>query len=159
MNERQKKRLLFIDSHDEWLKFVNKALSEDYDVHTTGIFASLSKMAAGGRSFDLIFIGLNIAEQNMSELSDLAQTSMWSFVVLFPGSPDGKVSRIFFKAGVRDLLSKPYDEETLRKMVEEEIIAVQKYQERTKKTKTQDDYVSQVLNLWNTIDPINSNSL
>ncbi|MBC8553092.1 MAG: hypothetical protein H8D23_25990 [Candidatus Brocadiales bacterium] len=160
MIEEQRKRLLFIDPHKYWLDFVVETLARDYDVHVASNLVDLPEIASEDLYFDLIFIGLSLAEENISKLSDLARSAGWHFIVLYPGSPDGITSRIFFKAGMRDLLSKPYDSDSLKMMVENEISTVDQYTtKRTKGAEVKNDYSLNVLRLWKSIYTASSNSL
>jgi response regulator RpfG family c-di-GMP phosphodiesterase len=110
MNKLQRPtRLLFIDPHAEWLRFVKLTLADDYEVFVGQEFGVLAEAQEEEKHFDLVFIGLNLAQKNMETLSHLAQASekRWRFIVLFPGFPDSKTARILFKAGMRDSLSTP----------------------------------------------------
>lgn len=144
-------RLLFIDRHKDWLDFVRGTLSKSYDVVVATEFDILYRTLREGHQFDLIFIGLNLAQENIEALSDIAQSSMWRFIVLFPGFPDRTTTRIFFKAGMRDLLSKPYDAASLKQMVEEEIEYVREHNGVQKKSEDDKDYASRVRRLWESV--------
>ena len=146
MKKSQWIRLLFIDPHEEWLSFVESTLADLYDVCVAKDFEVLYKAQEG--QFDLIFVGLNLAQENMDVLSHLAQSSRWHFIVLFPGFPDGKTARILFKAGMRDLLGKPYDPESLRDMVKHQIAYVRERNKPLTESRDSDDYESQVHRLW-----------
>jgi DNA-binding NtrC family response regulator len=128
------KRLLFIDANKEWLDFVDATLSniKGYDA-TVVKELNLSDAEDTNYHYDLVFIGLNYAKDNIDSLKQLAQTSKWHFIVLFPGFPDGKTARIFFRAGMRDLLSKPYDPISLKDVIEKEIKFVEEYKKRSSK--------------------------
>ena len=149
MEKLRKIRLLFIDPHEEWLSFVESTLADSFDVETAQEFKALFEMQEGG-PFDLIFIGLNVAQENMDALSYLAESfeNRWHFIVLFPGFPDDQAARILFKAGARDLLSKPYDPDTLRNVVEEELKFVSRRCKASKVLYDTNDYQSQVRRLW-----------
>jgi len=120
------KKLLFIDPHKDWLKLVKSTLKPpEYDAMISPTLDFLLKIDAN-EHFDLVFIGLQLAKQNIKTISGLALSYTWRFVVLFPGFPDQKTARIMFKSGIRDISSKPYDAESIKKMVEEEIAYVKK---------------------------------
>lgn len=145
-------RLLFVDPRQDWLDFVKSALSCLYEVHTAQDFCVLSDSLKQEQVFDLIFIGLNSAQDNIEMLSDLAQKSRWRFIVLFPGFPDRNTFRIFFKAGVWDLLSKPYDIETLREVVKEQIKHMKKHVAAAIDSKGKGDYTTQVSQLLKCVE-------
>lgn len=159
MGDLIKKSLVFIDPNEEWLEFVRSTLekTEKYRIATVADFSELSHIVRKEKHFDLIFIGLSVVHENIETLSNLAQTSSWQFIVLFPGFPDGKTARILFRAGMRDLLSKPYDPQSLKNMVEEELNAVEQYRKRVKALKD-DEYISRVHRLLESVQSTKSDS-
>ena len=122
MEELQKVRLLFIDSREEWLNFALATLADLYDVVVIRGFEALFETQEDDwRCGALAFIGLNVARENIEALGHLACSYQWQFVVLCPGIPDGRIARALFKAGARDVQSKPYEPESIKRIVEEEI--------------------------------------
>jgi DNA-binding NtrC family response regulator len=115
--------ILFIDPHKDWLKFVKKSLSnvKGYEITTALDLDVLLESESENEGFDLIFIGMNLLRDNPKTMNELTSSS-WCFIVLFPGFPDQETARVMFKLGARDIFSKPYDAESLKKMIEEEIV-------------------------------------
>ena len=121
MKKARRIRLLFIDPYEKWLTFVKSSLANTYEVSTGATFNKLIRAKKNSEDFDLVFIDAGIAQENIDKLTHIIQLSQWHFVVFFPGSLERERARVFFRAGVQDSLSKPYDPETLLKVIEEQI--------------------------------------
>ena len=152
MNARKRQdgkiRLLFIDAHVEWLRFVERALADSYEVMTCLEFEALSEAREGGE-IELVFVGLSVAQESLSALSKLAANggNHWHFVVLFPGRPDAQTARVLLRSGVWDILGKPYDANTLRHVVEEELRILERHTKARESRNRDDSYRSQVSRL------------
>jgi DNA-binding NtrC family response regulator len=119
---KNKRKILLIDQHPEWLKLADGVLSKDYEIVTLSNNKDiLSLQAKPGRmeSFDLIFIGLELATNNLDVLKPLFK--QWHFVVIFPVLQENETVRLLFKAGVYDCAPKPYEREGLQKLVADEL--------------------------------------
>lgn len=128
MNTAKIARLFFIDSNKEWLDFVMTTLAEEerYYVKVAHDFSMLDELSKN--DFDLVFISVNFVEDNLESLSNIAKTRY--LVVLFPGSPDGKTQRVYLRAGMGDLLSKPYNPQALKNTIEEQLVYAEKHSSR-----------------------------
>lgn len=120
MKDRQK--ILLIDQHPEWLKFAQDVLSDEYAVVTLTSYdeaPSIEYEVESNEGFDLIFIGLELATNNLDMLKPLFK--QWQFVVVFPVLQENETVRMLFKAGVYDCAPKPYEREGLLKLVANEL--------------------------------------
>jgi DNA-binding NtrC family response regulator len=116
------KRILFIDRHPEWLQFAQETLQAQYDVLTAMSFEEAAQCCIRGgqpQQFDLIFVGLDLATDNLKTIESLGK--QWRFVVMFPVFQDDEKLRILFKAGVYDCADKPYEREGLMELVASEL--------------------------------------
>lgn len=116
-----KYRILLIDQHAEWLEFAHKVLAKEYDVvilHKNEM-GSFKQDINNVNGFDLIFLGLELATNNLDVLKPLFKH--WNFVVIFPIIQENDTVRLLFKAGVYDCAPKPYEREGLLRLVAEEI--------------------------------------
>ncbi len=120
---KNKYKILLLDKHPEWLEFAKSVLSDDYEVVAlTGQDQILSLKDQLGKvnGFDLIFIGLELATNNLDVLKPLF--SKWHFIVVFPVIQNNETVRLLFRAGVYDCARKPYERDGLLKLVEDELI-------------------------------------
>lgn len=116
------KRILLIDRHQEWLRFAQEVLQDEHEVYTATSFEEAKECCVGddlSQEFDLIFVGLELATSNLSTIESLGRE--WRFVVMFPVYQEDEKLRILFKAGVYDCADKPYDRESLLKLVADEL--------------------------------------
>jgi DNA-binding NtrC family response regulator len=116
-----KHRILLIDQHAEWLEFAQEVLANEYDVVTLhkNEMGSFRQDISGVNGFDLIFLGLELAANNLDVLKPLFKH--WNFVVIFPIIQENDTVRLLFKAGVYDCAPKPYERDGLLRLVAEEI--------------------------------------
>lgn len=121
---KKRPKILLIDQHPEWLGFAQDVLNEDYDVIAHKNWDNLlspvkdENTKAGG--FDLVFIGLELATNNLDALKPFFK--QWNFVVVFPVIETNETVRLLFKAGVYDCARKPYEREGLLKLVADELV-------------------------------------
>lgn len=121
---KSKNKILLIDQHPEWLRFAQKVLSKDYDIVTLTShkdILSLQGKKQKSSSYDLIFIGLELATSNLDMLKPLFKE--WHFVVIFPVIQENETVRLLFKAGVYDCARKPYERDGLLRLVSDELVA------------------------------------
>ena len=115
-------RLLLVDQHQEWLEFARQVLQERYDVLTAMSFGNVSSSYLQKREpkiVDLIFIGLDLAINNLGAIKSLS--NQWRFVVMFPVYQADDTLRVLFRTGVFDCVEKPYECEPLLGLVEDEL--------------------------------------
>lgn len=115
-------RMLLVDRNLAWLQFAEEVLRERYDVLTAMSFEDVSSCCFQGghpELFDLIFIGLDLATDNLSVIKSLGK--QWRCIVMFPVFQEDTKLRVLFKAGVYDCTDKPYEHEGLLKLVEDEL--------------------------------------
>jgi response regulator RpfG family c-di-GMP phosphodiesterase len=119
--KKRKSKILLIDQHPEWLDFARAVLQEDYEVLALkrGENLSLENEVSSLDGFDLVFIGLELATNNLDALKPLFK--QWHFVVIFPVLQSNDTVRLLFKAGVYDCARKPYEREGLLKLVADEL--------------------------------------
>jgi len=120
---KRKPKILLIDQHPEWLDFAKGVLKSEYNVSTLtkkDDLLSLRDDASGVEGFDLVFIGLELATTNLDTLKPLFK--QWHFVVVFPILQRNETVRLLFKAGVYDCARKPYESESLLKLVADELV-------------------------------------
>lgn len=134
----KKQKILLIDQHQEWLDFAETVLGKDYEVITLTQTKNITfpEKIKEVNGFDLIFLGLELATQNLDALRPLFKR--WNFVVIFPVLQENDTMRLLFKAGVYDCAPKPYEQEGLRKLVAEELDLAKKsndYHENTMRTR------------------------
>jgi response regulator RpfG family c-di-GMP phosphodiesterase len=110
-----KRKILLIDQHPEWLEFARGVLGEE--------ILSLGDQTREINGFDLIFIGLELATNNLEILRPLF--SKWHFIVVFPVIQENETVRLLFRAGVYDCARKPYERDGLLKLVSDELITAQ----------------------------------
>jgi DNA-binding NtrC family response regulator len=116
-------QILLIDRHRRWLKFAQETLGEaGYAVMIASDFDEATEYYLS-QDFDLILIGLDQAESNLATLSDLAKDHHHPrrFVVMFPVRQTFDRVRIVFKAGVYDVVDKPYGGDILLEIVSKEL--------------------------------------
>jgi DNA-binding NtrC family response regulator len=119
-----KKRILLIDRHPEWLEFARESLQHDYEVKTLANLEEITISDPGFlEGFDLTFIGLELATEHLDALKSIFKE--WHFVVIFPVFKDDEVLRLLFRSGVYDCATQPYDREGLLSLVSEELARVQ----------------------------------
>jgi DNA-binding NtrC family response regulator len=119
---KKRRKILLIDQHPEWLDFAGEVLGKDYDVSMLSRHHNLRSLPKDVRKmdgFDLIFIGLELATNNLDVLKPLFK--QWQFVVIFPVIQENETVRLLFKAGVYDCARKPYDRDGLLKLVADEL--------------------------------------
>jgi DNA-binding NtrC family response regulator len=114
-------RLLFVDSQTKWLAFVMSTLANLFHVRTTARFDFLVQAQEEARDYDLVFLGLGLARENMEALRSLIESTRWAFVVFTPGYPEKSTARALYKLGVRDVIAKPYDQQSLTNVIRDEI--------------------------------------
>ena len=126
----KKYKLLFIEANIEWQNFVKDALKKYetiFDVSVVSEFTKLEK-CSDINGFDLVFLGLRSALDNVSEITEINQLQKcWHFVVLYPGiQPGTDVFRLLFKAGVFDLSSRPMKPDALYELIKDVIAQIEK---------------------------------
>jgi DNA-binding NtrC family response regulator len=147
------------------LEFVEKTLEKEPPegfefvtiVRTAANFDTIISANAKEPYFDLVLIGLGCIQENIKIITGLSRTSKWHFVALFPGFPDGQTARLLFKMGMRDLLSKPYDVDSLWEMVKEQIEYADEYQRKKRKELSTEDYRIRVNQLNESLKTTNKN--
>jgi DNA-binding NtrC family response regulator len=128
----KKNKILLIDQHHEWLEFAQDVLNDEYEVTTISNYKDISLLQEKTNSingFDLIFIGLELATNNLAALKPLFKK--WQFVVVFPIIQENDTVRMLFKAGVYDCAPKPYEREGLLKLVADELIEAKMANDKT----------------------------
>jgi DNA-binding NtrC family response regulator len=130
---KNRKKILLIDQHPEWLDFAQEVLGNDYDIVALSghnDLVSLQKTVGKTNGFDLIFIGLELATSNLDVLKPLFR--QWQFVVIFPVIQENETIRLLFKAGVYDCARKPYDRDGLLELVADELALAESVNKRKK---------------------------
>jgi DNA-binding NtrC family response regulator len=125
----KEKAILAIDSESSWLEFCEETLRE----HSYAVITALTPLAArdllSGRWHDQVVLVLIDIKSLLDETafvteltalpSDAASSQPCAVVALFSTDLTPNKTRIAFKLGVADCVSKPYDESALLALVEQ----------------------------------------
>lgn len=151
------KRVLFVDSHENWLQFVRRTLTDqgrgehNYEIHTSQDLGILSRASWIGCSFDLIFVDDALAESCMDILNREVRSDERSrkVVVLSRRTPDGPDARGFFQMGASDVAVKPLDSPSLRVLLKDELEVVDHRRSRAGNACRETDYGAQLRYMTN----------
>jgi DNA-binding NtrC family response regulator len=116
-------RLLVIDHNSQWLDFAKRTLQRaGYAVAVATDLVEAFRIHPGN-DFDLILIGLDQVEQNLSTFTELARKKAQSrhFVVMFPIYRTLDRGRVAFRAGAYDCIDKPFEGKALLDLVSEQL--------------------------------------
>lgn len=117
-------RLLVIDRNSGWLDFAEHTLRRaGYDVSVATDLMKAFRVHSSD-DFDLVLIGLDQVEGNLSTFAQLTCEKALSkrFVVMFPIHRTLDRVRVAFRAGAYDCIDKPFEAEALLELVSEQLI-------------------------------------
>ncbi len=116
-------RLLVIDRNSGWLDFAEHALRRaGYYVSVATDLVEAFRVQSSD-DFDLVLIGLDQVEGNLSAFAQLTREKALSrrFVVMFPIHRTLDRVRGAFRAGAYDCIDKPFEAEALVDLVSEQL--------------------------------------
>lgn len=160
MSKRHKYSLLFLDLHEEWLIFVEKALDaskHENSVETEYRFSVQTSQGIGGfrdrigdaTQFNLVFVSSRILELNRQFFHELDISRRSACIIMFPGTVPGKEKREYFRNGFGDVICKPYNRDALIETIEDEIQHLENVEGTAHKSAERDyqDQVRQLINI------------
>jgi DNA-binding NtrC family response regulator len=118
-----KARLLVIDRNLQWLRFAKRTLQcAGYAVAVAMDLVEAFRVHPDN-DFDLVLIGLDQVERNLSVFAQLSREKAQSrrFVVMFPIHRTLDRVRVAFRAGAYDCIDKPFEAEALLDLVSEQL--------------------------------------
>ncbi|MBC8492231.1 MAG: hypothetical protein H8D43_00495 [Chloroflexi bacterium] len=118
MNDTNACRILFIDPDIGWIDFAVRTLKgQDFGAQGVTDIGKVRQASNLVSRSQLVFVDLEFAERSSDQFQRLVQVGNKFVVVLFPtGLTPHRMSRIF-KLGAYDCVDKPYDTQSLVRLV------------------------------------------
>jgi len=115
-------KILIVDRNSFWTQWATQVLETDgYEVK---VLESLEEAAdlLGGKDFDLVVLGADIAKKQTETISKLAKRPRdpIRFLIIYPVRPSYSMLRLLWKAGASEIQLKPYNRRELLAMIASE---------------------------------------